>query len=87
MPVPASLMATTGLFLVLALLADISPRARPVIVAAAWGLDQEGLLRVLPQGLFAEAQQAQAVEAASVGSAGSSGTTQAPGTTTAAGRG
>ena len=64
LPVPADLIAVTGLFVVLALLADISPKARPVIVLTAWGLDLAGLLRVLPAGLFQEAQTAITAEQA-----------------------
>lgn len=64
LPVPAALLAVTGLFAGMALLADISPRARPVITLVAWGLDVAGLFRVLPAGLFGEVQTAAATEAA-----------------------
>jgi hypothetical protein len=58
LPVPGALIGVTGLFAVLALLGDVSPRARPVLTLAAWGLDVAGLLNVLPAGLFAQSQQA-----------------------------
>lgn len=68
LPVPGALIGVTGLFAVLALLADVSPRSRPVITLAAWGLDVAGFLHVLPAGLFGQIQTAaatnQAAEAA-----------------------
>lgn len=67
LPVPGALMGVTGLFAVLALLADVSPRARPVITLAAFGLDLAGLFQVLPGGLFGQVQQAQASEAQAQG--------------------
>jgi hypothetical protein len=64
LPVPADLLAVTGLFAALALLSDISPAARPAIILAAWGLDVAGLLRVLPAGLMTEGNQAISNQAA-----------------------
>jgi hypothetical protein len=73
LPVPAALLSVTGLFVVLGLLSDMSPAARPVIVAVAWGLDLAGLLRVLPAGLFQEIQASQAATAATTSSSTTSG--------------
>ena len=67
LPVPAALLGVTGLFAALALIADISPSARPVVTLAAWGLDVAGLLNVLPKGLFGQVQQAQQAEATASG--------------------
>lgn len=71
LPVPGALMGVTGLYLVLSVLAEISPAARPVIVMGAWGLNVAGLLQVLPGGLYGQVQQAQAAEAAAQGQGGS----------------
>jgi uncharacterized membrane protein len=63
LPVPAALLAVTGLFVVLGLVADTIPAASRVVTLTAWGLDIAGLLRVLPAGLFTEVQQAQTTAA------------------------
>jgi hypothetical protein len=64
MPVPAALLGVTGLFAVLALIADMSPGARPVVTLLGWGLDVAGFMQVLPAGLFGQIQGAQSAEAA-----------------------
>jgi hypothetical protein len=63
MPVPAALLGVTGLFALLALLAEVVPSSRPVVTALGWGLDVAGFLNVLPNGLFGQIQSAQATEA------------------------
>ena len=72
-PVPASLLAVTGLFVALGVLSDISPAAAPVIKGVAWGLDVAGLLRVLPAGLYQEVQVTQQAEAAASSSTSGGG--------------
>ena len=72
MPVPAALMGVTGLFLGLALIADISPKARPVVTLLGWGLDLAGLLNILPGGLFTQITAAQNAEAAASAPGGNS---------------
>jgi hypothetical protein len=78
MPVPASLMAVTGLFVALGIIAEAAPVTARVVTLTAWGLDLAGLLRILPAGLFAEVQTAeqaaQAPVSATSGSGSSSGT-------------
>lgn len=63
LPVPAALLAVTGLFVALGLIAEAAPATSRVVTLTAWGLDLAGLLRVLPAGLFTEVQQAQAASA------------------------
>ena len=73
LPVPADLVAVTGLFLVLGLVADMSTKARMPVTLIAWGLDVAGLLRVLPLGLYQETNTAiTANTAAETGTASSS---------------
>lgn len=62
-PVPGTLLGVTGMFAALALLADISPAARPAITWAAWGLDLAGVLNLWPKGLGGQVAQAQSNEA------------------------
>lgn len=72
-PVPGKLLAASGLYALLALVADYQP-ATGVATLAAWGFDLALILKpgVLPT--FTGGKQA-------------TGTTQAPGTDTAGGRG
>lgn len=67
LPVPGQLLGTTGLFAALALIADASVAARPVVTWLAWGLDIAGLLNVLPAGLAGDISQAQSAEATAEG--------------------
>jgi hypothetical protein len=60
MPVPASLIAVTGLFIALGIISEAAPVTARTVTLVAWGLDLAGLLRVLPKGLFQEVQQANA---------------------------
>jgi hypothetical protein len=60
MPVPASLLAVTGLFVALGFISEAAPVTSRTITLVAWGLDLAGLLRVLPAGLFQEVNQANA---------------------------
>jgi hypothetical protein len=78
-PIPGTLLAASGLFALLALAAEYQPAAAPAALAA-WGFDLAALLNLLPGDL--------------AGPQGSgttrrlpTGTGQAPGTSTAAGRG
>lgn len=67
LPVPGQLLGVTGLFAALALIADTSPAARPVVTLLGWGLDVAGLLNVLPAGLSGQIGQAESSEAAAEG--------------------
>lgn len=67
---PGQYAAASGVYVVLALLAEYQPAA-PMAALMAWGFDLAVFLQVLPQ---------------EVGGP-KTGTTQAPGTSTAAGRG
>lgn len=83
-PVPGTLLAASGLFALLALAAEYQPAAAPAALAA-WGFDLAALLNLLPAGLAGPAKSA--APAPAKAAAGPTGTTQAPGTTTAGGRG
>lgn len=82
-PVPGALLGITALFLTLGLVAEVFPASAKFVGVAAWGLDVAAFLNALPAGLAGQISQAQAAESAAVGG----GTTQAPGTSTAGGRG
>jgi hypothetical protein len=76
MPVPASLIAVTGLFVALGIIAEAAPSTARVVTLTAWGLDLAGLLRILPAGLFTEVQTAeQASQSAESATSASGGTT------------
>jgi hypothetical protein len=90
LPVPGALLAVTGLFAALGIVADIVPASRQFVVVTAWGIDIAGLFNLWPAGLGGEVQQAAATGTGGVtgtSTASGFGTTQAPGTSTAAGRG
>lgn len=72
-PVPGALLGITGLFLALALVADIVPAAAGLVSVTAWGLDIAALLNVLPEGLGGQISQAEAASAQAAGQASSSG--------------
>lgn len=76
MPVPAALLGVTGLFAVLGIIADASPRARPVVTLLGWGLDIAGLFQILPGGLFGQVRKTQATELAAESGPGAPGTVQ-----------
>lgn len=78
LPVPAALLGVTGLFAVLSLAGDISPRARPVVTLVGWGLDVAGLFQVLPAGLFGQITSAQDAEAKAEGESSSKSTGPGP---------
>jgi hypothetical protein len=89
-PVPGALLGISALFLVMALAADMVPKAAGLIALTAWGLDVAALMNALPAGLAGQLAQAGAAsgQAEGVGSGSqATGTTQAPGTSTAGGRG
>lgn len=74
-PMPGQLLAASGIFVMLGLLAE-AQQARFLAAALAWGFDIAALMNVLPQ----------AVSGSKTGTA-ATGTTQAPGTASAGGRG
>ena len=80
-PVPGALLGITALFAVLGLIAEVMPSSARFVGVAAWGLDVAALLNALPAGLAGQISQAQQAESRATG------TTQAPGTSTAGGRG
>lgn len=82
-PVPGQLLAASGLFALLALAAEYQPAAAPAALAA-WGFDLAALLGILPGDLAGPAKAKAPAKGAARPAAG---TTQAPGTTTAGGRG
>jgi len=87
LPVPGALLAVTGLFAALGIVADVVPASRTFVVVTAWGIDVAGLFNLWPAGLGGQVQQAAATGTTAPVPGQGSGTTQAPGTTTAAGRG
>jgi hypothetical protein len=72
-PMPGSLIASSGIFALLALLAE-SDSARPLAVALAYGFDLAAFMNLAPPVTGPKPKPA-------------TGTTQKPGTTTAGGRG
>ena len=79
-PVPGTMLAASGFFALLALLAEYPPAAAAA-AATGWGVDLAALLNLFPDSpLFGNPGAKQPVRV-------TTGTTQAPGTTTAAGRG
>jgi len=82
LPAPGALLGITALFLAGAFMADVYPRASPLIVAGLVGLDVAALLNALPAGLAGQISEAQAA-----GGKQATGTAQKPGTSTPAGRG
>lgn len=49
-PIPGTLLGSSALFALLAIVAEYSP-ARPFATALAWGIDLAALLQVLPEGI------------------------------------
>ena len=82
-PVPGTLLGVTGMFAVLALLADLSPAARPAITLSAWGLDLAGVLNLWPKGLSGQVTSAENATAATA----STSNPAAPGTKSSSGSG
>jgi hypothetical protein len=76
-PMPGALIASSGIFALLALLAE-SDSARPLAVALAAGFDLAAFMNLAPSITGGGAAKP---------AARATGTTQAPGTSTAAGRG
>jgi len=90
MPVPGALLAVTGMFAVLGVVADVYPASQTFVVVTAYGLDLAGVLNLWPAGLGGQVEQAAAAGTGGLqgtSTASGFGTTQAPGTSTAAGRG
>lgn len=77
-PVPGQLLAASAIFAMLGALAQVQ-RAQFLATALAWGFDIAALMNVLPQVATGGTNTSTGPR--------SSGTTQAPGTTTAGGRG
>ena len=71
-PVPGQMLGVTILFLALAVVADISPAARPVVTLGAWGLNLAGILQLWPNGLGAAYSAAQTAESNATSSTSSS---------------
>ena len=59
-PAPGLLLGVSALFAGLAIAGDVFPRAEPVIVLAAWGLDVAAFLNLWPQGLGGQVEQSAA---------------------------
>ena len=79
-PVPGTMLAASGFFALLALVSEYQAAA-PAAAAIGWGVDLAALLNLFTDSpLFGNPGAKQPVTV-------STGTTQAPGTTTAAGRG
>ena len=66
-PVPGTLLGISALFLVMALAADMAPRAAGLISLTAWGLDVAALMNALPAGLAGQVAQAEASSARAEG--------------------
>jgi len=82
-PIPGSMLAASGFFALLALVAEYEPAAGAAMLTA-WGVDLAALLNLFPgTPLFGNPP----AKGAAAGTAGATGTTQAPGTSTAGGRG
>lgn len=73
-PVPGTLVAVTGLFAVMGLVADVVPASATFLTVTAWGLDVAALLRLFPQGLGAQVSKT----VASSGTAAGSGSVAPP---------
>jgi hypothetical protein len=80
-PIPGSLLAASGFFALLALVAEYPPAATAAALTG-WGVDLAALMNLLPGDLAGPASAKTAAKKAP-----KTGTTQAPGTSTAAGRG
>lgn len=75
-PIPGALLGSSAIFAVLAVVAEFGPQSARAATLAAWAFDLAAFMQVLPEGIGGPAKTSKAT-----------GTTQAPGTTTAAGRG
>lgn len=80
-PVPGTLLAASGFFALLALVAEYPPAATAAALTG-WGVDLAALMNLLPGSLAGPPAAGPAKKAAP-----KTGTTQAPGTSTAGGRG
>lgn len=69
LPVPGALLGITGLFLAMALVSDIVPRAATLISLTAWGLDVAAFLNALPAGLAGQITQSEQSAAIASGQA------------------
>jgi hypothetical protein len=79
-PIPGTMLAASGFFALLALVSEYEPAAAAAALTA-WGVDLAALLNLFPQSpLFGNPGAKQPVTV-------TTGTQQAPGTTTAGGRG
>lgn len=87
LPAPGVFIGITGLFLAGSLIGEWVPKAEPLILATLVGLDVAALMNVLPAGLGGQLAQAEQAQAGADSGKRATGTTQAPGTSTAAGRG
>lgn len=78
LPAPGALLGITALFLAGAFVADVYPRASPLIVASLAGLDVAALFNALPAGLAGQISEAQAAEAATSGGSGPASSVNRP---------
>ena len=81
-PIPGQLLAASGFFALLALAAEYPP-ASTAAALTGWGVDLAALMNLLPGSLAGPAANAKTPPK----TAPKTGTTQAPGTSTAGGRG
>ena len=59
MPVPGALLGVSGLFVALALTADVFPRSAGLVTLTAVGLDVAAFFNALPAGLSGQISEAQ----------------------------
>lgn len=85
-PVPGTLLAASGFFALLALAAEYQPAAGAAALVG-WGVDLAALLNILPGSLAGPAKTTAGTTSTTSTTAPATGTRQAPGTTTAGGRG
>jgi CHASE2 domain-containing sensor protein len=85
-PAPGALLGITGLFVAGALVAEWVPKSEPLVLATLVGLDVAAFLNLLPGPFGAELTAAEKAQGSATSGA-ATGTTQAPGTSTAGGRG
>lgn len=60
LPVPGTLLAVTGVFVLFGVAGDVVPAAQPVIAVTAWGLVVAGVYNLWSAGLGSEVQGAAA---------------------------
>lgn len=76
-PAPGELLGITVLFVAGAIVADVYPKASPLIVLTLFGLDVAAFLDVLPKGLGGQISQVEAAQQADVNAATPGGNARA----------